>query len=318
MLDSVVLSVALRRIGQIVPVLLVVSILIFSLMYFTPGDPALIIAGERATDQEVELVRQSLALDRPVLERFATWAGHVVTGDLGQSIFAQQPVGDLILAHLGPTLALMLATLLIACTIAIPMGVFAAYRRFSWLDKLITAGTVAGFSVPLFVVGYLLAYLFGVMLAWLPVQGFVPLKADPLQFLRHLALPAMTLALVYASIIARTTRASMIEALSQDFVRTAQAKGLSTGRILFVHCLKSAAVPVLTVIGLGFATLVGGAVVTETVFGIPGLGRLTVDSILRRDYPVIQGVVLLFSAVYVLVNLAVDLSYLFVDPRVRY
>ena len=239
-------------------------------------------------------------------------------GILGTSIFTNLPVTHMIAQRLEPTISLMVLTLILSIVIAIPMGVVAAWKQGSWIDRLVMALAVFGFSTPVFVVGYILAYIFALKLGWLPVQGFTPISQGLWPFLRTLILPSVALGLIYIALIARITRATMLDVLSQDYVRTARAKGVGQSAILYVHALKNAAVPIVTVIGLGVALLISGAVVTETVFAIPGLGRLTVDAILQRDYPVIQGVVLMFSFVYVIVNLIVDLLYTLFDPRIRY
>jgi len=307
-----------RRILATIPVVLLVALFVFSLLYLAPGDPAAIIAGDQATPADVERIRESLGLDRPFLVRFGDWFLHVIQGDLGTSIFTNLPVSHMIAQRIEPTLSLMALTLILSLSLAIPMGVVAAWKQGSWIDRLVMMTAVFGFSTPVFVVGYLLAYVFALRLDWLPVQGYTSIDQGFWPFLRNLILPAVALGLVYMALIARITRAAMLDVLSQDYVRTAKAKGLGQGGILFVHALKNAAVPIATIVGIGFAALIGGAVVTESVFAIPGLGRLTVDAILRRDYPVIQGVVLLFSFVYVLVNLGVDLLYTLFDPRIRY
>jgi len=307
-----------RRVLATIPVMLVVAFFVFSLLYLAPGDPAAVIAGDQATAADVERIRASLGLDRPFLIRFGEWLWRVLQGDLGVSIFTNLPVSHMIAQRIEPTTALMLLTITLAILIAVPMGVLAAWKAGSWVDRAVMAFAVFGFSVPVFVTGYLLAYIFALELEWLPVQGYTPLAQGFWPFLENLILPALALGSIYIALIARITRAAMLEVLAQDYIRTARAKGLGTGGILFLHALKNAAVPISTVIGLGIALLIGGAVVTESVFAIPGLGRLTVDAILRRDYPVIQGVVLLFSFVYVLVNLAIDLLYTVFDPRIRY
>jgi peptide/nickel transport system permease protein len=312
------LAYAIRRILATIPVMLIVALLVFSLLYIAPGDPAAIIAGDQATAADVERIRASLGLDRPFLVRFGDWLWHVVQGDLGTSIFTNLPVTHMIAQRIEPTLSLMAATLIFSLLCAVPMGVVAAWRHGTWIDRAVMLLAVFGFSVPVFVIGYLLAWIFALQLDWLPVQGFTPVSEGVWPFLRCLILPTLSLGAVYVALIARVTRATMLEVLSQDYVRTARAKGVGQNAILFVHALKNAAVPIVTVVGLGVALLIGGAVVTESVFAIPGLGRLTVDAILRRDYPVIQGVVLLFSCVYVLVNLGVDLLYTVFDPRIRY
>jgi len=312
------LRYAARRIVATIPVMLIVALIVFSLLYLAPGDPAAIIAGDQATPADVERIRESLGLDRPYVVRFADWLWHVMQGDLGVSIFTNLPVTKMIAQRVQPTVSLMTTTLLLSLVIAIPMGVVAAWRQGRIVDRAAMVLAVLGFSVPVFVVGYLLAYIFALQLDWFPVEGYTPIQDGFWPWLSGLILPSVALGGIYIALIARITRASMLEVLSQDYIRTARAKGLSERPILFVHALKNAAVPIVTVVGLGFAALIGGAVVTESVFAIPGLGRLTVDAILRRDYPVIQGVVLLFSFVYVLVNLIVDLLYTVFDPRIRY
>ncbi|WP_376988429.1 ABC transporter permease [Bosea sp. R86505] len=312
------LAFIVRRIITTIPVMAFVALFVFSLLYIAPGDPAAVIAGDQASPADVERIRASLGLDRPYLVRFAEWFFRVLQGDLGTSIFTSLPVTQLIAQRIEPTLSLMILTLIFAVTIAVPMGVIAAWKAGTWIDRSAMAFAVFGFSVPVFVVGYLLAYVFALQLDWVPVQGYTPISEGFVPWFKNLVLPAMTLGLVYIALIARITRATMLEVLQQDYVRTAQAKGVGQREVLFLHALKNAAVPIVTIIGIGIALLIGGAVVTESVFAIPGLGRLTVDAILRRDYPVIQGVVLMFSLVYVLVNLLIDLTYTIVDPRIRY
>jgi peptide/nickel transport system permease protein len=312
------LAFIVRRIFSTIPVMIFVALFVFSLLYIAPGDPAAVIAGDQASPADVEKIRMSLGLDRPYLVRFGEWFFRVLQGDLGTSIFTSLPVTQLIGQRIEPTVSLMVLTLILAVVVAVPMGVLAAWKAGTWVDRVVVAFAVLGFSIPVFVIGYLLAYAFALKLDWLPVQGYTPLSAGLWPWLRNLILPAITLGSVYIALIARITRATMLEVLQQDYVRTASAKGVEQRNVLFVHALKNAAVPIVTIIGIGVALLIGGAVVTESVFAIPGLGRLTLDAILRRDYPVIQGVVLIFSFVYVLVNLAVDLIYTLVDPRIRY
>ncbi|TPG53138.1 ABC transporter permease [Roseomonas nepalensis] len=312
------LAYTLRRIVATIPVMAVVALFVFSLLYISPGDPAAVIAGDQATPADVERIRASLGLDRPYLVRFAEWAWNIMRGDLGTSIFTNLPVSTMIQQRIQPTLSLMVITLILAICIAVPMGVVAAWKQGTWIDRLVMGFAVLGFSVPVFVVGYLLAYVFALELDWLPVQGYTPFERGFWPWLQNLILPSVALGGVYIALIARITRATMLEVLQQDYIRTARAKGVAQPGILFLHALKNAAVPIVTVIGIGVALLIGGAVVTESVFAIPGLGRLTVDAILRRDYPVIQGVILLFSFTYVLVNLVIDLLYTLFDPRIRY
>jgi peptide/nickel transport system permease protein len=312
------LAYAVRRILATIPVMLIVAFFVFSLLYLAPGDPAAIIAGDQASPADVERIRASLGLDRPFLIRFGEWLWQILHGDLGTSIFTNLPVSHMIAQRIEPTTSLMILTIVFSIVVAIPLGVIAAWKHGSWIDQAVMVLAVFGFSTPVFVMGYLLAYLFALKLDWLPVQGFTSITVGVVPFLRSLTLPTIALGLIYVALLARITRATMLEVLSQDYVRTAKAKGVGQHAVLFVHALKNAAVPIVTVIGIGVALLIGGAVVTESVFAIPGLGRLTVDAILRRDYPVIQGVVLLFSFVYVLVNLGVDLLYTLFDPRIRY
>ena len=307
-----------RRILSTIPVMAVVALFVFSLLYIAPGDPAAIIAGDQATPADIERIRASLGLDRPFLVQFGEWAWRILHGDLGTSIFTNLPVLDLFKQRIEPTVSLMLVTLVLAITIAVPLGVVAAWKAGSIIDRLVMLFAVFGFSVPVFVISYLLAYVFALQLDWLPVQGYTPISQGFWPWLQNLILPSIALGAVYIALIARMTRASMLEVLQQDYIKTARAKGMGQRAILFVHALKNAAVPIVTVIGLGVAVLIGGAVVTESVFVIPGLGRLTVDSILRRDYPVIQGLVLVFSFAYVIVNLGIDLLYTLIDPRIRY
>lgn len=306
-----------RRILATIPVLGLVAVFVFFLLQLTPGDPAVVIAGDYATTQQVEAIRQQLGLNRPMLEQLFSWFGRLAQGDLGTSIFSRLPVTSLIAQRIEPTLVLTLYTVVLSIAFALPLGVLAAYRAGSWIDRAVMGFAVLGFSTPVFVVGFLLVYVFALGLEWFPTQGYVPLAQSLFDSLRSLTLPAITLALLYAALLARVTRASMLEVLAEDYVRTAHAKGLAPQPVLVGHALKNAAVPIVTVVGVGIAALLGGVVVTETVFNIPGLGRLTADAIMRRDYPVVQGLILLFAAVYVVVNLLVDLSYMLFDPRIR-
>jgi peptide/nickel transport system permease protein len=312
------LGYLIRRLLATIPVIVVVALVVFSLLYLTPGDPAAVIAGDIATVDDIERIRQQLGLDQPFRVRFWTWASAVLRGDLGVSIFTNLPVTQLIGQRIEPTLSLALCTLVMSVSLAVPMGVLAAWKAGKTVDRLVMLFSVAGFSIPVFVLAYLLIYLFAIDLDWLPVQGYTPLREGFWPWLSHLILPSMALGTIYIALIARTTRAAMLEVLSQDYVRTAHAKGLAPAVVLMRHALKNAAVPIVTIVGIGVGLLISGVVVTESVFAIPGIGRLTVDAILRRDYPIIQGVILIFSAVYVLVNLLVDLSYRFFDPRIQY
>ena len=306
-----------QRMAAAIPVSVIVSLIVFSLLYVAPGDPASIIAGDQASLDDIERIRETLGLNKPFVLRYLDWLHHVCMGDLGSSIFTNLPVTVMIQQRLEPTVSLMILTIFLSVTIAIPLGIVAAWKKNTWVDLFVMGLAVTGFSTPVFVLGYLLAYLFALQLNLLPVQGFSPISHGFFTFIRSLILPAGALSFVYAALIARITRASMIDVLEQDYIRTAKAKGVGYRTLLFLHGLKNAAIPIATVIGIGFATLIGGAVVTESVFAIPGLGRLTIDAILRRDYPIIQGVVLLFSMLYVFINLCVDTLYIVFDPRVR-
>jgi len=308
----------IRRILATIPVMAVVAVFVFALLYLSPGDPAAIIAGDTATVDDIARIRAQLGLDQPVYIQFGSWVWRLLHGDLGISIFTNLPVIKLVQQRLEPTVALTVSTLIFSVFVSIPLGVLAAWKAGSWIDRSVMVFAVIGFSVPVFVLAYILIYIFAISADLLPVQGYVSIADGFRPFLSHLILPSLALGMVYTALIARITRASMLDVLAQDYIRTAQAKGLGNEQVLIGHALKNAAVPIVTIIGIGIALLISGVVVTETVFAIPGLGRLTVDAILRRDYPIIQGVILLFSAAYVLVNLLVDLSYTLIDPRIRY
>ncbi len=312
------LNFVLRRLAATVPVLLVVAVFVFLLLRLTPGDPAAIMAGDAATGEQIERIRAGLGLDRPIPVQFGIWLGKVVSGDLGESFYYRIKVATLIGQRLEPTFALATLTILIAVVVSIPLGVVAAWRFGGWFDRALMGFSVMGFSIPVFVLAYLLIWVVSLKLGWFPVQGYRRLAEGFLPFLHHLILPAITLSVIYIALIARVTRASVLEALGEDYIRTARAKGLPELRVLVRHALANAAVPIATVIGIGIAILIGGVVVTESVYAIPGLGRLTVDAVLARDFPTIQGVILFFSFIYVLVNLLIDLSYVFLDPRIRY
>jgi len=296
----------------------VVAFIVFSLLYLTPGDPAAVIAGDVATEDDIKRIRQSLGLDQPFIVRFGAWLWSLLHGDLGISIFTNLPVTKLIAQRIEPTISLTICTLIVAIISSVPLGTIAAARAESKTDRAIMGFSVLGFSLPVFVSAYLLILLFSLQLQILPVQGYRPIAEGFWPWLKHLILPSLALGTVYAALITRITRASVLDVLAQDYIRTAQAKGLEERNILIHHALKNAAVPIITIIGIGIGLLISGAVVTETVFAIPGIGRLTVDAILRRDYPIIQGVILIFSATYVIINLLIDLSYVFFDPRIRY
>jgi len=284
-----------RRLLATLPVMTVVAVVVFMLLRLTTGDPAAIIAGDNATSQDVAAIRSKLGLDRPIVQQFVIWVGSVLRGDLGESFFFKKQVSELIAERVEPTLALATCTLLLAVTLAVPLGVLAAWRRGTWIDRGVMGLSVLGFSVPVFVIGYVLIYLVAIQLGWLPVQGYQRLADGFAGFIQRLILPSIALAIIYVALIARITRTSVLEVLNADHVRTARAKGLGDLTVLFRHVLRNAAVPIVTVIGLGVALLIGGVVVTESVFSIPGLGRLTVDAVLARDYPTVKSVILLFS-----------------------
>ncbi len=316
------LSFVARRLAALIPILLGVSLVVFLILRLAPGDPAAVIAGNSATAQEIAKIRIELGLARSWPEQYGLWLWRMVQGDLGHSYYLHKPVSHLIAERIGPTLSLTLGSAVLAVLLAVPLGTLAAWRMGSALDRCISGFAVMGYSVPAFVIGYGLIYIFSIQLQWLPVQGYKPLWGQSAEgawsWMRQLILPWLALGLIYTGLIARVTRASVSESLTEDHIRTARAKGLSEMRVLLRHALAHAAVPIVTVIGIGVALLIGGVVVTETVFAIPGLGSLTVDAVLNRDFPVIQGLVLFFSVSHVWVNLCVDLSYLWLDPRIRY
>ena len=296
----------------------VVAVIVFLLLHLAPGDPATLIAGDFATAEDIARIGKQLGLDRPLPVQFVAWIGQVLQGELGTSIFSQLPVSRLIRQRIEPTLVLSVTTLIIAVVLAVPVGVLAAWRARTWVDRVVMGLSVCGLSVPVFVLGYLLIYFFAIRLGWLPVQGYVSLAQGLWPCLRTIVLPSLALGSIYMALIARITRASLLEVLEEDYVRTAHAKGLSTLTVVITHALRNASIPIVTIIGVGLTLLIGGVVITESVFAIPGIGRLTVDAILRRDYPIIQAVILLSSGVYVMVNLVIDLVYTVLDPRIRY
>ena len=306
-----------RRLLATVPVMVVIGLFVFLLLHLAPGDPAAIIAGDNATPDSIVAIRHQLGLDQSILVQFVRWSGRVLQGELGISIFSQTPVLTLIGQRIGPTVSLTLTTAVFSVSIAICIGVLAGWQAGGVLDRIVMAFAALGFSVPVFVVGYGLIYLFAIYLRWLPVQGYVSLERGLWPWFQHLILPSLALGLAYVALIARITRTAMLDVLSEDYIRTATAKGVAATPMLLHHALRNAAVPIVTVIGLGVALLIGGVVITETVFNIPGIGRLVVDAINQRDYPIVQGIILVFSGVYVLINLAVDISYLVLDPRIR-
>ena len=307
-----------QRIIATVPVVLLVAIITFSLVHIAPGDPAAVIAGDFGNPEDIERVRKQLGLDKPILQQFWIWLSHVARGDLGSSIFSRYQVTDLIAQRLQPTIVIALTAEILAVLIAVPLGVLAAWKANSLIDRGVMLFAVLGFSIPVFWLAYNMIFLFAVRLEWLPAVGYEPISNGIVPWLKSITLPSIAISVIFAALIARMTRTTMLEILREDYIRTARAKGLGDRLVLLRHALKNASVPVVTVIGLGLAGLIGGLVVTETVFAIPGLGRLIVEAVLRRDYPVIQGVMMLVTLVYVLVNLIVDISYAYLDPRIRY
>jgi peptide/nickel transport system permease protein len=307
-----------RRILAVIPVLAVVAVIVFLILRLTPGDPAAVIAGNSATLEDIARIRKSLGLEEPLLVQFWIWIRGVLTGDLGHSFYFRMPVTELIAQRLEPTFALATCTIILTVVVAVPLGVLAAWRHGSWLDRGVMGFSVLGFSIPGFVLAYILIWLVSLKLNLLPVQGYRRLADGFGPFFSHLVLPTVTLGVIFIALIARVTRAAVSEALTEDYIRTARSKGIPERIVLIRHALANAAVPIVTVIGIGIALLIGGVIVTETVYAIPGIGQLTVDAVLARDFPVVQGVILFFSVAYVLINLLVDLSYIVLDPRIRY
>jgi peptide/nickel transport system permease protein len=308
----------LRRVLAVIPVMIVVAVAVFLMLRLTPGDPAAVIAGDAATTEDIAQIREQLGLERPLVVQFGIWVGNMLIGDFGESFYYKRPVVSMITDRVGPTLALALFTIVIACAIAIPLGTWAAYRQGSWIDRAVMGLSVIGFSIPVFVIGYVLIYIFAIKLDWFPVQGYQPLSDGFGSFIYHLIMPSSALSVIFIALIARMTRTSVLEVLGEDYIRTARAKGQREAKVLMRHALANAAVPIITVIGIAIAVLIGGVVVTESVFVIPGLGTLTIDAIQGRDYPTVQALIILFSFVYVLINLLIDVVYTLVDPRIRY
>ncbi|MBW2015762.1 MAG: ABC transporter permease [Deltaproteobacteria bacterium] len=299
-----------KRLISTIPVLIGISIMLFFMLRALPGDPAQVLAGQMATQEDIQLIRTQLGLDRPIYIQYATFFWRLIRFDLGRSARTQNPVILEIWARLPNTIILAVIAITLACLFGIPAGIISAVRPYSVLDYFVTAATLFGISMPVFWLGLMLVVVFSVLLHWLPAGGTGSWK--------HLILPSITLSAFVVAFIARMTRSSMLEVLSQDYTTTARSKGLKEKVVIIKHALKNALIPIITVVGLQFGMLLGGAVLTETVFAWPGLGRLIVDSILARDYPVIQGAILIFGLLYILVNLIVDVIYAFVDPRIRY
>jgi peptide/nickel transport system permease protein len=312
------LGYLIRRILAAIPVMGVVALVVFLLLRLTPGDPAAILAGDNASPEQLARIRASLGLNEPLYTQFFTWVGKLLHGDLGVSLISQVPVLKMIGQRIEPTLSVAIATIILSIVVAVPLGVIAAWKHGTWVDRFVMGLSVIGFSVPVFVIGYVLIQIFAIELRWFPVQGFRTMARGFGPYFERLVLPTLTLSFIYIALIARMTRAAMLDVLGEDYVRTARAKGITESRVLLRHALRNAAVPVITVIGTGFALLISGVVVTESVFNLPGIGRLTVDAVLARDYPVIQAMILLTSGVYVTVNLLIDVAYTVLDPRIRY
>ncbi|PDT43751.1 peptide ABC transporter [Sinorhizobium fredii] len=311
-------SYILRRMISAVAVMAMVGIFVFLLIRLAPGDPAAVMAGRNATEEIIAGIREQMGLNEPLPVQFIHWLSAIFRGDFGTSIFSGRPVLELLSQRLEPTISLSILTLALSVAVGVSFGIMAAWRAGGALDRLLSVFSALGYSVPVFVIGYFLVYLLAISVAWLPVQGYTPIEEGFGDWFSHLILPTVALSLPFIAFVARVTRASMLEVLSEDYMRTAAAKGASSFAMLFHHALKNAGVPILTVIGLSFAYLIGGVVLTETVFNIPGVGRLVVDAINNRDYPIIQSVLILTSGLYVLINLAVDLAYTLIDPRIRY
>jgi peptide/nickel transport system permease protein len=296
----------------------VVALFVFLLLRLTPGDPAAIIAGDNATAEQLDRIRTQLGLNEPLYTQFFSWVWRLLHGDFGTSLISNVPVLQMVNQRIEPSLSIALCVMLVSILVAIPLGVIAAWKHGTWIDRFVMALSVVGFSVPVFVIGYVLVQVFAIELRWFPVQGFRSISRGFGPFFERITLPTVALSFVYVALIARMTRAAMLGVLGEDYVRTARAKGINESGVLFRHALRNAAVPVITVIGTGFALLISGVVVTESVFNLPGIGRLTVDAVLARDFPVIQAMILLTSGVYVGVNLLIDLAYALLDPRIRY
>lgn len=312
------ISYVLKRVLATLPVMVMVAIVVFAMLRLTPGDPAAILAGDDASGEQLARIRETMGLDQPILTQLVVWMRQLLAGDLGVSLLSGTPVVAMIGNRIGPTLSLAVSTIVLTVLLAIPMGVIAARRPGGLLDRAIMTLSVLGFSIPTFVVGYILIYWLALTMGLLPVQGYSPLAKGLWPYAQRLILPTLALSGIYIALVARMTRSSVIDVMGEDFIRTARAKGAPERSVLLRHALRNAAVPIVTVIGIGIASLITGVVVTESVFNLPGLGRLVVEAVLARDYPVIQGLILLFSFTYILINLLVDVLYTVFDPRIRY
>jgi len=307
-----------RRIVAVIPVMLVVATVVFFLVHLIPGDPASVLLGPNATPSQVAQLRAQMGLDKPLHQQYVIWLYRVAQGDLGQSIFLGRSVTRTIVERTEPTFLLVVLSLMVAIAIGIPAGIFAAIRPNTILDRALMMFAILGISIPTFWLGLNFIEVFSVLLQWLPAAGYAPLSTGPWQCLRYMILPALSLGFNQSALIARICRSSMLEVMQQDYIRTARSKGLAERFVIAKHALRNVMVPTITVIGTSFAVLIGGAVVTEIVFNIPGIGMLIISSVLRRDYPVIQGCVLFIAGTYVLINLLVDMIYVYVDPRIKY
>ena len=308
----------LRRLLASIPVVILVGVMTFSILHIAPGDPAELMAGEEATPADVEAMRVALGFDKPFIVQFGKWAGRLLQGDLGTSIFSQHTIVSLMKPRIEPTLSLAIIAISLSIIIGVPMGVLAAWNQGSFVDRGVMVFAVLGFSIPVFWLGFLFIWAFAVKIHLFPAVGFVSITDGVFPFFRSLTLPALANAIPFSALVARMTRSTMVEVMQEDYIRTARAKGLTEAVVNVRHGLRNAAIPIVTVVGLVFAGLVGGAVVTETVFAIPGLGRLLVDGVVRRDYPIVQAMLMVIAVSYVFVNLAVDITYAFLDPRIRY
>ena len=307
-----------RRLLASIPVILLVGVLTFSILHIAPGDPAVLMAGEEATPEDVEEMRVALGFDKPFIVQFGRWAGRLLKGDLGTSIFSQHSIASLMKPRLQPTLSLAFLAITLSIAIGVPIGVLAAWKVGTLIDRGVMLFAVLGFSIPVFWLGFLFIWAFAVQIHLFPAVGFVPITDGVFPFLRSLTLPALSNAIPFSALVARMTRSTMVEVMKEDYIRTARAKGLSEAVVNIRHGLRNASIPIITVVGLVFAALVGGAVVTETVFAIPGLGRLLVDGVVRRDFPIVQAMLMVVAVAYVFVNLLVDITYAYLDPRIRY
>lgn len=307
----------LKRLISVIPVLFIVSTIVFLILHFTPGDPAIVILGEEAGQQEVEDLREQLGLNRPIYEQYASWIVNALQGDLGESYFMNETVIEAILSHLGPTISLGILAEIIALILAIPLGILAARRKGTMTDQSVMAFSLLGMSIPNFLLSLFLILIFSVTLRWLPVAGYQPLSAGLWEHVKFLLLPAFALGTAHAALIARMTRSAMLEVLNANYIKTARAKGVKERVVIYKHALRNAFLPILTVAGQSFLSLMGGTAIVETIFSIPGIGQLIVNAVMRRDYAVVQGAVLYVTFAFVFINLAIDMLYGIVNPQVR-